>query len=236
MYHTHFNTIHSTQIYLRDNLVELQSHSPDVLISASEQTFGVGRKGSHWDSYNNALAMSFTLKPNPVPTLTPIEIGLLVSDFLKTHYQTSVFLKWPNDLLTAEKMKCGGIISQYIDTQTVIAGLGLNLGHQENEDVPTHYKHGLGSVVKTLELSVEEHKKIPAQLYEYILKNRIFSTAEIQSRFFNTCIHINKTVDIDDDGINYNGKFMGIGQNGEALVEIEGVTKSFLASSLKILD
>lgn len=76
MYHTHFNTIHSTQIYLRDNLVELKGHSDEILVSTNEQTLGIGRRGSHWDSYENSLAMSFTMKPNLVPTLTPIEIGI----------------------------------------------------------------------------------------------------------------------------------------------------------------
>lgn len=236
MYHTHFNTIHSTQIYLRDNLVELKSHSDDILISTSEQTLGVGRKASQWDSYANGLAMSFTIKPNPVPTLTPIEIGLLISAFLKSEYDILVRLKWPNDLLTISGKKCGGIIAQYIDTETVIAGLGLNLGNLPATDVPTHYKHGLGSVSDSLELTIEDQKNVPAKLYQFILKNRIFDTTDLQTRFYNTCIHINKMVDVDDDGANYSGNFIGIGKNGEALVEIDGVARSFIASSLKILN
>lgn len=237
MYHTHFNIIHSTQIYLRDNLVELKNHSPDILISTSEQTLGVGRRGSQWDSYSNSLAMSFTLKPNPVPTLTPIEIGILVIEFLKKEFDVSIFLKWPNDLLTKEKAKCGGIICQYIDTETVIAGLGLNLGHEENENLPpAHYKHGIGSVLSTVRITVEEQKNISEKMYQYILSNRIISTEIIQSHFNTSCIHIGSKVDIDDDGFSYNGKFIGIGKNGEALVEVDESIKSFLASSLKILN
>ncbi len=235
MYHSHFNSIHSTQIYLRDNLVELKGHHQDILITASEQTLGIGRKGSHWDSYDNSIAMSFTLKPNPVPTLTPIEIGILACEYLKKDFGVSIHLKWPNDLLTSEGKKCGGILAQYIDNETVIAGLGLNLGSLPTEEAPGHYKHGLGNVAKSLELSLEDKKTIPLKLYEYILKNRITSAQEMQTRFHTTCLHIGNIVDIDDDGFNYEGKFMGIGQNGEALVEIEGVTKAFLSSSLKII-
>lgn len=236
MYHTHFNTIHSTQIYLRDNLVELKTHNTEILISASEQTLGVGRKGSQWDSYANSLAMSFTMKPNPVPTLTPIEIGVLATQFLKSEYNITIKLKWPNDLLTTEGKKCGGIIAQYIDTETVVAGLGLNLGNLPSSDAPEHYKHGLGNVSDAILLSAEDQKNIPAKLYQFILKNRIIETSDLQTRFYNACIHINKMVDVDDDGANYTGNFIGIGKNGEALVEIDGVARSFLASSLKILN
>lgn len=236
MYHTHFNTIHSTQIYLRDNLVELKTHDDDILITTSEQTLGIGRKGSQWDSYTNSLAMSFTLKPNPVPTLTPIEIGVLATLFLKSEYDISIKLKWPNDLLTSDGFKCGGIIAQYIDTETVIAGLGLNLGSHSASDVPAHYKHGLGNVSDTIILTSSDQKLIPAKLYQYILENRISDTADLQTRFYNACIHIEKMVDVDDDGDNYTGKFKGIGKNGEALVEIDNETRSFLASSLKIIN
>ena len=236
MYHTHFNTIHSTQIYLRDNLVELKSHSDEILITTSEQTLGIGRKGSQWDSYANSLAMSFTMRPNPVPTLTPIEIGILAIEFLKSEYDISIKLKWPNDLLTTDGKKCGGIIAQYIDTETVIAGLGLNLGSLPKADVPAHYKHGLGTVSDSIKLTPEDQKNIPAKLYQFILKNRMNDTADLQTRFYNACIHIDKNVNVDDDGAEYTGKFLGIGKNGEALVEIDNEARSFLASSLKILN
>lgn len=58
----------------------------------------------------------------------------------------------------------------------------------------------------------------------------------MQARFQNACIHIGKDVLIDDDGTDYTGTFRDIGKNGEALVEINGVSRSFLASSLKILN
>ncbi|MBY0414901.1 MAG: biotin--[acetyl-CoA-carboxylase] ligase [Bdellovibrionales bacterium] len=235
MYHTHFNSIHSTQLYLRDNLVELKGHSNDILITASEQTLGVGRKGAKWDSYTNSLAMSFTLKPNHVPTLTPIEIGLIVVDFLKREYGISICLKWPNDLLTSEGQKCGGIIAQYIDTETIVAGLGLNLGKIDLSSAPPDYKHGLGNVAQ-LELSSEDQKNIPLKFYQYFLSHRLNDLNEIQKLFEESCLHMNKNVSVDDDGTEFTGKFLGIGKNGEALIEIEGITRSFIASSLKILN
>ena len=83
MYHLHFNNIPSTQIYLKDNLELLKIKNQNVLISSSEQTEGIGRRGNAWDTYPNSLALSFTLKPNTIASLTPIEVGLIVSQFFK---------------------------------------------------------------------------------------------------------------------------------------------------------
>jgi BirA family biotin operon repressor/biotin-[acetyl-CoA-carboxylase] ligase len=180
--------------------------------------------------------MSFTIKPNLVPTITPIEIGILIIEFLKKEYGISISLKWPNDLLTGDGKKCGGIITQYIDSETVIAGLGLNLGCMpELIAVPGHYKHGLGNVSDVLKLSTEDHKEIPAKIYNFILQNRIGDITEMQTQFLKSCFHIGREVLIDDDDFNYEGKFIGIGKNGEALIEIDGTIRSFLSSSLKIL-
>lgn len=236
MYHSHFNTIHSTQLYLRDNLIELKNHSNEILISAAEQTLGVGRKGSQWDSYENSIAMSFTLKPNFVPTLTPIEIGILTSDFIKSEFDRIICLKWPNDLMTEDSQKCGGIIAQYIDTETIICGIGINLGSTNANSVPDNYKHGLGSVSTKIKITEEDQKNISQKLYTFILKNRINDVSVMQNRFKDACIHTDKMVNVDDDGQNFEGKFLGIGMNGEALIEINGVITPILASSLRILN
>lgn len=236
MYQKHFNSIHSTQLYLRDNLIELKTHSSEILISASEQTLGVGRKGSQWDSYVNSIALSFTLSPNFVPTLTPIEIGILAADFIKMEFEKIICLKWPNDLMTESSQKCGGIIAQYIDAETIICGIGINLGPASVEKVPDNYKHGLGNVSNSIKLSEDNQKEISAKLYRYILKNRINDVALMQKRFKELCVHIEKMVNVEDDDQSVVGLFKGIGMNGEALVEINGVTTPILASSLKILN
>lgn len=235
MYHQHFNTIGSTQIFLKENLERLLSKEHDILISCSEQTGGIGRKGNSWDTYPNSLAMSFTLKPNSRPTLTPIEIGLIAIKFFHKKFRKELFLKWPNDILTKDGKKCGGILCQYIDEQTVIAGLGVNLG-QLSLKTDKGYKHGLGNVDESLVLTEEDQEKISKELYEEFLNSRYFSNVELIDEFRKYCHHMNKEVFIFEDEKDYIGTFRGIGENGEALVEINNKIKMFLSSSLTILD
>lgn len=235
MYHQHFNSIPSTQIYLKDNLEALKSKEDDILISCSEQTHGIGRRGHSWETYPNSLAMSFTLKPNPVPTLTPLEIGLIAIKFFKKKFNKDLFLKWPNDILTGDGKKCGGILCQYVDQSTVVVGLGINLGKL---DAPKNinYRHGLGIVDQTLELKTFDQERISSELYNDLLSERFGSTEELKESFNKHCFHMNKDVFIFEDEKDYIGKFIGIGDKGEALVEIDSTIHSFLSSSLTILN
>lgn len=236
MYHQHFDTIGSTQIFLKENLERLKSKEKDILISCSEQTGGIGRKGHSWDSYPNSLALSFTLKPNSRPSLTPIEVGLIAIEYFFNKFKKELFLKWPNDLLTANGNKCGGILCQYIDDETVIVGLGVNLGKLTRSPTALDYKHGLGNVDDNLLLSSQDQELISKELYQYFLDHRSASASELVKAFRSHCHHMDKDVFIFEDEKDYIGVFRGIGENGEALVEIDGKIKTFLSSSLTILD
>lgn len=235
MYHQHFNSIPSTQVYLKDNLDTLKSNKKDILISCSEQTQGIGRRGNTWDTYPNSLTMSFTLIPNAVATLTPLEIGLITIKFLKKKINKDLFLKWPNDILTSEGKKCGGILCQYIDNSTVVVGLGINLGKLE---VPKNnsYRHGLGTVDQTLEMQNFDQEKISSELYSDLLEKRFDSPAELKDSFDKHCFHMNMDVFVFEDGEDHIGIFRGIGDKGDALIEINGAIRSFFSSSLTILN
>lgn len=236
MYQEHFNSIASTQIYLKNKLEELwQKGDKDILISCSEQTEGVGRTGNRWESFPNSLAISFTLRPNSTPSLTPLEIGLITIKFLKRKLGKDLFIKWPNDILTTEGKKCGGIICQYIDSKTVVAGLGINLGRF---DVPKRpdFRHGLGIVDSGLDSKDFDQKTFSKELYNELLNGRINDRDRLKKEFGDHCAHLNKNVIIFEDGKDHIGVFKGIGDNGEALVSIDSKIKPFISSSLTILD
>lgn len=230
MHHTHFPEIDSTQLYLLEHLADLQSISPDVLISTDKQTAGQGRNQKSWDYYSHSLAMSFTFRPHSVPTLTPLEIGILTSLFFESRFKFKLHIKWPNDLLLDQK-KCGGILTKFINTDTVVAGLGLNIG--SSTERRTDYKHGL-SFLNSERLCTYSLSDLSAELYHFMLKHRL-SKEDLVKEFNNRCAHLNVRVEIDDDGTHHQGVFRGIGEFGEALIASEGAVKPFFSSSLKIL-
>jgi biotin-[acetyl-CoA-carboxylase] ligase BirA-like protein len=222
MQHQHFDKIPSTQIYLREHLQEFSD--PMVLISCDQQTQGIGRTGNVWDFYPQSLAMSFLIVPHSVASLTSIEIGILTVLFLKQKFSYSLLLKWPNDLMTMDLKKCGGIISHYINNQQVIAGLGINFSSPTNQ-----YPYQTSHV--SLDQSFSP-KNLSLEIYEFILANRIHSAEKVIEQFNLNCAHLNQDVTINDDSNSSSGIFKGISGNGEALIAINGIEKKFLAGTL----
>lgn len=235
MYQLHFNSINSTQIYLKENLDKLKLIDKNILISCSNQTNGIGRTSNIWDFYPNSIAISFTLSPNETAALTPLEVGLLIISFVKKKFNRDLFLKWPNDIMTMDGKKCGGILCQYIDASIVIVGVGLNLGKIDSPKIK-NYPHGLAAINQDLILNELDHKQISKEIYEYFLNERIKNGDDFKTFFNKHCLHIDKEVLIHDSNGDHVGFFKGIGNNGEALVEIDTTVRSFFSSSLTILN
>jgi len=208
--HIHLDSIDSTQSYLKDNLEE-----GNLLVSAVEQTGGIGRQGNVWAHQKDSLAFSFTLGPNEIPTLTPLEVAVLITMFMEKYYFQKLKLKWPNDLLTEKGEKCGGILIQNIDGRLIV-GVGINLTLGRPIGKRDCYPPG------SIDLGAVPLKDLSASVYEYILNHRL-KAQEVRALWTNRCIHLGKKVEIDK----LSGLFEGIGNLGEALLKGEKRIKVF---------
>jgi len=104
-----------------------------LCIIAREQTRGRGRLDRSWHSRKDAgLYFSVVLRPTFQMTHWPLiglAAALAVSDALSTACELAVDIKWPNDILVADK-KLGGILAETVETSSgtaVILGIGINL-------------------------------------------------------------------------------------------------------------
>lgn len=235
MYHLHFKKCHSTQIYLKDNIDNLLTFGEKILVSTEHQTSGVGRTGNSWIQLENALAFSFTLKPAATLTLTPLEVGILISEFLEKTFKVKPLLKWPNDLMTGNNEKCGGIMMHFHKDNTVLVGVGLNLGKFSGNPTSQHFNHTPSSLTQKT-LAEDEYKKIPYALVDYIHGHRI-KDEYIKNSWLALCTHKNKRVEIiESTSSKIEGEFIGLGTLGEAVIKDKsGDEKEFISGSLKIL-
>jgi len=215
----------STQEYLKNYLAENgaeNSNEKEVLVATQNQTKGIGRGSNTWDFFPNSLAFSFTLSGQKEITLTSLEIGVLLCQFFQEKYKIPLHLKWPNDLFTKDKKKCGGIIIHIQNSNTMIVGIGINL-QQKNQnhaatskvDVST-YKNPLG-FVELENLSSDSWKDLPKEIYEFIYKHRI-NPDEITKIWDGFCIHKNTPVVFAENHHEIKGIFKGVGSKGEALI------------------
>jgi len=107
---------------------EAAGHPPGTVIVAEEQTSGQGRLGRSWHSEKGSgLYFSIVLGlPEPTPLVT-LALGLAAQEAIQAVAGVACDLRWPNDVLIADK-KCAGILVEH-HGERVIAGIGVNVNH-----------------------------------------------------------------------------------------------------------
>ena len=119
---------------------------PQVLVT-EHQVAGRGRRDRGWTTPDRAaLTFSVLLRPDVPPgrwPWLPLLVGVAAVEALPAGFAT---LKWPNDVLVADR-KLAGILVERVDTPTgpaAVAGMGLNVSTTAAElPVPTATSLGL---------------------------------------------------------------------------------------------
>jgi BirA family biotin operon repressor/biotin-[acetyl-CoA-carboxylase] ligase len=133
MHSIYLSEIDSTQTYITDLLPNQHPHKP-IAAFTFNQFKGKGQLNKTWISEPNAgIALSIAF---PFPKSTEIDwveinkqlcSGIIT--FLREHFQTDFYLKWPNDIIVNDR-KFGGMIMNVVakdEVQYLVLGLGLNL-------------------------------------------------------------------------------------------------------------
>lgn len=97
-----------------------------TVVVAEEQTAGQGRMGRSWYSpRGEGLYCSIVLPaPEPAPVLT-LALGLATKEAIERTAGVGCDLRWPNDVLLAER-KVAGVLVQ-LQEASAIAGIGINV-------------------------------------------------------------------------------------------------------------
>ena len=227
MLHINLETCSSTQSYLKE-LIQQDStkKDQDIIVTCANQTNGKGRGENSWHSLNGAITMSCLLSSGESVTTIPLKVGLFISDFFKEKFNKDIFLKWPNDLMTKDHKKVGGIICHLIDNKIVV-GIGINL----IED-PSFTKQSFKWDTLKIGPNLIKQDQLSLNLYEFLLKNqsKTFGPQEWNER----CIHLNKQVEIKDEFSSTKGVFKGVSEKGEAIIQEKSKTTNLISGSLFI--
>ncbi|HSD05925.1 biotin--[acetyl-CoA-carboxylase] ligase [Flavobacterium sp.] len=137
------DAIDSTNDFLKglSNKQEIQNFT---VITAENQLKGKGQMGAKWDSESRKnLIMSVLIKDflfdNEDVFNLNVVISLAVIRTLKKYNIPELSIKWPNDIMSANK-KIGGILIENSikgeGTIVSIAGLGLNVNQRDFQNLP----------------------------------------------------------------------------------------------------
>lgn len=121
----------STQELVRERAAEPRR----LVIAAEEQTAGRGRLDRSWVSPPRAgLTFSVLLRPEQPRHgwgWVPLLAGYAVARALREQADVEAVLKWPNDVLIAERKVCGLLAEATADA--VVLGIGLNVTTRQEE-------------------------------------------------------------------------------------------------------
>ena len=227
----HLLECYSTQTLLKEKIEERDFDEHPLLISASRQKKGRGRRQNPWVHLDNALAFSLTFKPHVEPTLTPLEVASILIKYFQQQ-KRQLHLKWPNDLLNSHGQKCGGILCTYLTERIIIVGIGLNCGKADFENISPNGAVP-GSIDTQRILNEREKETMPWKISQYLLENRM-SSQQVLSNWNLHCSHIGEKVRIADDDKNIVGLFQGITTKGEAIIENNGKLENIPTGTLLV--
>ena len=221
-----------TTRYWRVRVVDVTGSTQDDLVNSAEksevkngdvivtnfQSSGRGRLDRTFEAPpSTALLFSFYLQPPRTQwSWIPLLVGQSISQAL-SEGENKVLLKWPNDLIIAEK-KVGGIISTRAGSGVVV-GVGINVGMSEVE-LPVEGATSLflsninrldrTEILNAILLAIQNN-------LEQWLDNR---DGELLRDYSSRCLTLGKTIEIiRPDGSRFQGVAKSIAEGGELRLE-----------------
>ena len=143
MYIIKLNAIGSTNTYLKE-MTTITLPKDYTVVVADKQTEGRGQMGTNWHGENGKnLTVSVFKHMDTVDIANQFHISmataLAISKALKTFRIPQLRIKWPNDILSADKKICGILIENVIKNnqlQGSVIGFGLNINQRFFNNLP----------------------------------------------------------------------------------------------------
>ena len=204
------------------DIIKNSEQQNGMIIITDYQKNGRGRRNNKWiSSPGNNLTFSLILKENDKEKIHLLSIlsGIAVVRGIKKFAHIECSLKWPNDIILNKK-KIGGILIETKktseDTYAIIV-IGLNVNQQE---VPKEL-HEIAS-----SLQIEESKPVQREpLLAFILNEFEILYNSDRTQWINTwkeyCVHLNKTITINNNNQLIKGSFVDIDSCGNAIIKTD---------------
>lgn len=191
------------------------------------QTNGRGRRGNTWIGFKDSLALSVLLPKPAHEIIASIKWVAIICEYINDTYNKKIKVKWPNDLVDDSFSKVGGMILESFNDDHLL-GLGLNLVRQEITEQSFSYKYDF--IFNDVDIN-----QFVEGLLEKLYKSKEESVEQSISRWIKNCSHLNKKVKIIEGNKNFEGIFIGLNDDGAAILEVNDSRQSHYNGSLRLL-
>ncbi len=223
-------TVDSTNNYAA-NLLKLSQVPEGTVITALEQTQGRGQRGARWSSSKgDNLLCSIVLYPTSIKPDNQFAlirvVALAVHAFVEELTESDVYIKWPNDIIVADKKVAGILIETNLTEsriQNAVVGIGVNI-NQKKFDEPNAVSIGaLKRDYFDIETSLE---KLLRYIEKYYLKLLTGNDDKLKEEYLSylynkdiqrNYIYRNEKIEATIIGVEASGKLRLRLQKGEIL-------------------
>ncbi len=221
------NAIDSTNTYLKQLAKETQLPNPTIVV-AKRQFAGRGQMGNGWlskegQSLTFSVFQAFDKLQIERQFWVSMAVSLAILKALQSLNVPKLSIKWPNDILSANK-KIGGILIENVlegsNVKHAIIGIGLNVNDTDFTKLPQ---------ASSLKLQTGENFQLE-EVLDTILKN-VFKNlknlsaadfSEMKRNYENNLFRKEKvSVFETPERLRFNGIITGVSDIGELLVETE---------------
>jgi BirA family biotin operon repressor/biotin-[acetyl-CoA-carboxylase] ligase len=195
---------------------------PDfTIIIAGRQEKGRGRLKRNWISSQGGLYVTLVLRPQIPPVLSArvnFAASLALALTLRKRFSIDAKVKWPNDLLVADR-KIAGILSEMEAEADRVAFINVGIGLNVNNDLPSgeppacSLKGLLGKKISRKEVLTE---------FLAIFENRIHNEAldDVISEWKRYSLTLNRPVRIVTTRETTEGLALDVDENGSLVIEL----------------
>ena len=227
------DAIDSTNNYLR-RLINEEDVADYTIVMAKKQTYGRGQMGTVWNS-DKAKNLTFSVFKDlsihdvEFPFYISMAISLAIFKAFKTLNIPDLGIKWPNDILSADKKICGILIENVIKNKlnSTIIGIGINVNQIEFAKLPkaSSLKNITGihyNLDEVLHLIIKYTKE-----YSSLLQNEKYDF--VKNEYETNLFRKNKPSTFKDaTGVLFSGIIKGVTKYGKLQVILEDeIVKKF---------
>lgn len=216
------------------DLVErARTHPSEAAVAfTDEQTAGRGRRDRRWDMVSGGgLLVSFFVPWSPADDAHAVPTALAVAaiEAISQHGR-EVALKWPNDIVTLDDRKVGGMLSEAVTVDGqfigVVAGLGCNVSWPDRDarlhlpDAANLDELGAGPVDRS-----SLARALIRSFDEELDGVRASGVQHLHDRYRERCTTIGTTVRVEQAHGTVIGEATDLSPDGALIIVVDGVQR-----------
>ncbi len=232
-----FERVQSTMDEAKKMDIEVSPKRPGLIL-ARFQKAGRGRQGRKWEESSGALYATYVFaleKANPKIVSFPLVVGVCAKRVIRG-CGGQICLKWPNDLLTTDKRKLGGILVESFSHEGsyfASVGVGINLsGVPQSQGQAVSLEEIAGVSLEPVEIA----GKLGKELFEAWGKFNQDGFSAFRDEWLESAICIGDKISVDCGNETICGEYGGIDQDGRLLVVDNGAKRSVISGHLTFLE